>query len=79
MTFNDDSGLVKIQPEDVLCEGTPGYERGQRLKHAVIHATNYVCIERALLATEAYRIYEALPIAEKRAKVFEYMGWEYNY
>ena len=64
---------IVVQREDVLPEGTEGYARGQRLKKAVIEATNYVCIERALLATEAYQMYECDPIAVKRAKVFDHI------
>ena len=68
-----DNKHLTIRVEDVLPKGSAGYERGQRLKDAVIHAKNYVCIERALLATQAYKMYACEPIAVKRAKVFAHI------
>lgn len=58
---------MKMQKEDVLPKGTAGYERGQRLRKAVIETKNYVCVERAILATQAYKENEDKNIFVKRA------------
>ena len=42
---------MDITPDHVLVPGTPAYERGQKLRHQVISAKNYLCIERARLVT----------------------------
>lgn len=62
---------MDITPDHVLVPGTPAYERGQKLRHQVISAKNYLCIERARLVTQVYKEYEGENIFSVRAKAFE--------
>jgi len=46
-------------------------ERTQRLRENLIAKTPSICLDRALLMTEAYRDTEVLPFVMRRAKAFE--------
>ncbi len=65
-----DFGKIKPDTEHVLSKGMAAYERGQRLRERVINAENYVCIERARIATKIYREHEGENIYAVRSKVF---------
>jgi formate C-acetyltransferase len=63
--------MIKTTIEDVLAEGTSGYERTQRMRERVVHVQPEVCLERALIATRVYKANEHLSPLPLRAKVFD--------
>ena len=71
-----DFGKLKPDTEHVLSKGMAAYERGQRLRERVINAENYVCIERARIATKIYREHEGENIYAVRSKVFDAIARE---
>ncbi|MEI6100501.1 MAG: formate C-acetyltransferase/glycerol dehydratase family glycyl radical enzyme [Eubacteriales bacterium] len=62
---------INIDIEHVLGKDSPEYRRGQRLRDRVINTKNYICIERARIATRAYREHESENIYSVRSRVFD--------
>ena len=57
--------------QDVLQEGSAGYQRIQRMRQRVVDVQPQVCLERALIATRVYQNNEHLAPLPLRAKAFD--------
>jgi formate C-acetyltransferase len=62
---------LPIERDDVLLPGTYWYQKVQRLREQVLKAKLTVCVERALLVTEAYKETEDIPILLRRAQAYD--------
>lgn len=62
---------LPIERDDVLQPDTYWYDKAQRLREQVLKAKLTVCVERAVLVTEAYRETENEPILVRRAKAYD--------
>lgn len=62
---------LPISINDVLEPGTYWYEKVQRLRTQVLKAPMMVCVERAVLVTQAYQETENEPILIRRAKAYD--------
>ncbi len=69
--YNPKVHEAAVEPDHILGEGMPEYERGQRLRNRVISAIPHICIERARLVTRSYRETEGEHILVRRTKAFD--------
>ena len=67
----NETAKLSVRPDHILKEGTPEYERGQRLRSRVVSVRPHICIERARFVTQSYRETEHEHILKRRAKAFD--------
>ena len=60
-----------VTPDHVLNPGMDAYERGQRLRKAVVTVNPRICIERARIITQSYRENEGEHVLVQRSKAFD--------
>ncbi|WP_066649301.1 glycyl radical protein [Christensenella timonensis] len=66
-----DTYAIPVDRDAVFDTDSEAYARCQRLRHQVVNAKSYICMERARLITQSYKETEGLHPLMRRAKAFE--------